>query len=409
MSIRAVPLLVALGLLLTFVPWAAAAAEAVPPDLANVAVQYVNALGAGNHGQAWNLLSAESRASLTGADWEEAYQRRTPIRKPPDSALLQALAVSESADVIGDVLVRPNEAFISVTGTIDVTQDLILVRESVGWRVDLAASDGLNARRAAQLFLDALREEATASSSRSSRAFPGANLSLVSAVLVSDTTGYEVVSAEVEADTAHLVLVAQVPVSLVLQAGRAGPGWLIDLSRPLLPVVNEAGAPLDQAAALADQHACEAQLRQLVQAIRMYAASSDDQLPDPGRWLDQVRPHLQDAGVLHCPSDSAAGISYAMNSNLRGMRLREIGNPQQTPLLFESALHTDNPADAGESWATPARHPQGNLVAFADGTIRALPRPPSFRAIRGPSGGPRVTLPGAPRIRTRPLPRPLAP
>jgi len=409
MSIRVVSVLVALGLLLTLAPWAGAAAEAVPPDLANVAAQYVNALGAGNFGQAWNLLSAESRAGLTGADWEEASQRRTPIRKPPDSALLQALAVSGSADVIGDVLLRPNEAFISVSGTIDVTQDLILVRESAGWRVDLAASDRLNARRAAQFFLDAVREEATASSSRSSRAFPGANLSLVNAVLVSDATGYEVVSAEVEADTAHLVLVAQVPVSLVLQAGRAGPGWLVDLSRPLLPVENEAGAPLDQAAALADQQACEAQLRQLVQAIQMYAASSDDQLPDPSRWLDQVRPHLQDAGVLHCPSDSAAGISYAMNSNLRGMRRREIGNPEQTPLLFESALHTENPADAGESWATPARHPQGNLVAFADGTtIRALPRAPSFQVMRGPSGGP-PTRSGAPRIRTGPPQRPLAP
>jgi prepilin-type processing-associated H-X9-DG protein len=134
----------------------------------------------------------------------------------------------------------------------------------------------------------------------------------------------------------------------------------------------------------------------------MYAAASDDLFPDPDRWLDQIRPYISPSLDLHCPADPYAGISYAMNRNLAGKRRREVANQNGTPLLVESILHTANPADTGESWAEPPRHPGGNLVLFVDGSVRLLRKKIAFDVTEAPPGarrpGARRTVPRTPRI-----------
>ncbi len=72
-----------------------------------------------------------------------------------------------------------------------------------------------------------------------------------------------------------------------------------------------------------------------------------------------------------------------MNRNLAGKRRSQVADPSSTPLLFESALHTANPSDTGESWPEPALHGDGNLVLYVDGSVRAVKRKPSFAVKEG--------------------------
>jgi len=228
---------------------------------------------------------------------------------------------------------------------------------------------------------------------------------MLQAFFAAEAEDYEVLQAQVEGDRAEVTVGAEVPVNIVLRAHRVGPGWMVDLSRPVLSVEPTHPNPLQEATAAADKSECQSQLRQLARAFQMYAAASDDALPDPDRWLDLIRPHLPTQAKAHCPADQEEGVSYAMNRNLAGKRRREIAQQNSTPLLFESALHGRNPAGTGESWVHPPRHPGGNYVLYVDGSVRLSPSRPSFEVTQAkpgaghPSGANR---PPRPRVRVRP-------
>jgi hypothetical protein len=383
--------------------WVAqAAAGAVPAPIAEVAVNYANGLATGNVSQAWNLLSAQSQKGMSAAQWQQEFEQRPPSRKPPAASLLRAIAGFETAVQIEGVLVRPDEALIAVRSGVQVTQTFVLVREQGGWRVDLKASDDLNSRQAVENFLGAVRQES--GGGVRPRSPQDAQMTVLRSMLAAEARDYKTSEAEVEGDRARVTVVAEIPVNLVLRATRSGPGWAVDLSRPVLPIDYSAPDPLKQAAAAADRMVCEEQLTQVARALQMYAASSDGMLPDPARWLDQVRPYLPDPPKLHCPSDPAPGVSYAMNRNLAGKRLNQIANPALTVLVYESTLHTDNPADAGQSWPTTLRHADGDLVAYADGSVRAVPLRPPFTVKEGPPGAGRIAIPGRPGAPTTRMP-----
>ncbi|MCJ7822350.1 MAG: hypothetical protein MUQ26_04600, partial [Armatimonadetes bacterium] len=118
--------------------------------------------------------------------------------------------------------------------------------------------------------------------------------------------------------------------------------------------------------------------------------------------LDQVRRYLPNPPGVHCPADSVAGVSYAMNRALAGKRRSEVGNQAATALLFESTLHTENPADAGASWTAEPRHPGGSLVLFVDGSVRPSPRKPSFTVVEAPPGARSRAVPSRPQVRVPP-------
>lgn len=384
--------------------------EAGPGD---AAVAFANALALDNLQRAWQLLSTKSREETDAVEWQTAFEKRQPVMKPPATTVLRALVTAPEAPIISDVLVRPEESYLEVKGTVQITQQIVVVKEATGWRVDLAATDALNSKQAGELFLEAVRQEALSSQTRASRVPAG--IPLLQAMLAPQAREYKVLQADGDQHRATVVVGADLPVNLVLRAQRSGPGWTVDFSRPLAQVDLSSPEPLKEAAAAANRQACEEQLRQISSAIQLYATRSDDMLPDPSRWLDQIATYLPQPARLHCPSDSGSGVSYAMNSNLAGKRRREVANPSAVPLIYESTLHTRNANDTGQSWPESARHVGGDLVLYLDGTVRLTAGKPSFLAPQAPPGAADQTqrqLPppsGAPRpVRPRPA-RPGAP
>jgi len=334
-------------------------AESIPgaklsPEIAAPALTYPNALATGELTKAWNLLSAQSRTCLTAPQWEAAFRTPPPTSKTLASALLRAFASAETPPLLADVSVGPDQSLIQVSGSVQISYQLVLVKDPAGWRIDLLASDHLNSLQAAGLFLDLVRESATAPRSRLPNAPSG--LTVARALLASEVKQYEILQAEVQQDRAQVTVGAEIPVNLVLRATRVGPGRGVDMMNPLVEVSFTSPHPLR----------------------------------------------------LHCPADLQEGVSYAMNRNLAGKRRTEIGSPANVPLIFESTLHTANPADTGESWADPSRHPDGNFVLFADGSLRSVLQKPSFEvtpAQAQPGAPQRPVGQLAPSLRPRPEPR----
>lgn len=364
--------------------WAAASPGEAASSPGDAAVAYANALALGNTQRAWQLLSLKSREENDAAQWQTSFERQSPPMKPPTTTVLRALAAAPEAPIISDVLVKPDEAYLELKGTVQVIQHVVVVKEGAGWRIDLAATDAQNSKAAGQLFLDAVREEALSGQSSRSRT-PG-GMPLLQAMLAPQAKNYRVLSVDGDQNRAEVAVVADLPTNLVLRATRSGPGWTVDFSRPLAQVDLSNPAPLKEAAAQANRQTCEEQLRQIASAIQLYSASSDDMLPDPAKWLDQVSIYLPNPPRLHCPEDPKPGISYAMNRNLAGKRRREIANPSAVPLVYESTLHARNASDTGQSYPASAWHDAGNLVLYLDGSVRLTVTKPSFDAPSAPPG-----------------------
>ncbi len=351
--------------------------EAVPPAIAETALSYSKALAGGDTATSWKLLSAKSRSEVDAVQWKEAFLQRPRARPPSPNVLLRALATSEPPASLGEVSLRGGEAFIEVTESIQIIQEIVLLKEGDRWLVDLAASDELNTRAAAQVFLDAVGSESGASPAPRPARLPRSGLSMLRTLFAPEAKDYYVLRADVERDRARVTLACDLPIHLVLRAVRLGPGWTVDLSRPLVTIDPTSPDALREAADEADKNACQDQLRRLGRAFQMYAAASEDILPESTRWVDQLRPFLPEGMPLHCPADKAEGISYAMNSNLAGKKRGEVADTPPPPRSSTNPPSTPPtppaPAKAGprprstrgETWsstwmapyAPPARSP----------------------------------------------------
>ena len=408
MNRRTARFILALVLSLAAFPGAAHAApltgDAVPPAIAATALGYGEALVAGDSAAAWSFLSSKTQSEIDPAQWRSALAQPPSPRPPSSNVLLRAIATAEPPASVGDILVRGGAAFVEVNDSIRITQELVLVKEGDRWLVDLAASDQLNARAAAEVFLAAVGAESGMPSGPRQVRTARSSLPMLRAVLAPNAKDYRLLEADVESDRARVTLACDLPVSLVLRAARAGPGWTIDLTRPVVDIDPTAPNALHEAADEASRTACQDQLRRLGRAFQMYAAASEDILPQATTWVDQMRPFLPAGGSLHCRADTGEGISYAMNSNLAGKKRGQIANPSNTPLLYESTLHTANPAGAGEGWSAPAFHPGGNMVLYVDGSVRFTREKPSFVVTKVEPGA-RTKSP-ARSLRPSPRPRP---
>ncbi|MBN1628513.1 MAG: hypothetical protein JW990_02000, partial [Thermoleophilia bacterium] len=341
-----------------------------------------------------------SRAEVTEVTWERAVQSRPVTRAPSGNVLLRAVSTAEPPPSVGDVLVRTEDALVEVNASVQITQEVVLVKEDGRWLVDLAASDELNARAAAEVFLEAVASEASGGGGPRAVRTGRSSMPMLKALLVAEAKDYQVATADIEGERARVTLACDLPVNLVLRAQRLGPGWSVDFSRPVLATDPTEPNPLEAAVAEMDKTTCTEQLRQLGRAFTMYAAASDDMLPQADEWVEKLRPFLPLGISLHCPTDSAAGVSYALNANLRGKRRREVADPAQTPLVYASTLRGDNPAGTGEGWPTPSRHPDGNLVLYLDGSVRVTQTPPNF-VVRAAEPG---SVPTHPRAIPRRIP-----
>ncbi len=291
------------------VPLSAAvvAGEKVPPAIAETALGYSKALLDAELATSWELLSSKSRAEITAVEWEESWRLRPTSRPPSAQVLLRALAGAEKPAGAGEVLLTPGEALIEVSENVRITQELVLVKEGDRWLVDLLASDELNARAAAEVFLDAVAAEVKGASAPRPARTPGAVRPMLQAVFAQQAKDFYVLQADVQGDRARVTLACDLPVSIVLRATRLGAGWTVDLSRPMVSVDPTSADPLHDAVDSARKATCQEQLQKLSRAFEMYAAASDDLLPDPDRWVELVRPFGARDTSLHCPADSALG------------------------------------------------------------------------------------------------------
>ncbi|MDH4179268.1 MAG: hypothetical protein OEV33_02060, partial [Armatimonadota bacterium] len=296
------------------------AGDAVPPAIAAAALGYGEALVAGDSAAAWSFLAAKTQSEMDPAQWRSAFLQPPSSRPPSSNVLLRAIATAEPPASFGDILVRGGEAIVEVNHSIRITQELVLVKEGDRWLVDLTASDELNARAAAEVFLEAVGSESGMPSGPRQVRTARSSLPMLRAVLAPNAKDYRVLEADVEGDRARVTLACDLPVNLVLRAFRVGPGWTIDLTRPVVNIDPTVPNALAMAADEADRTTCQDQLRKLGQAFQMYAAASEDILPQATAWVAQMRPFLPPGTSLHCTSDTGEGISYAMNSNLAGKK-----------------------------------------------------------------------------------------
>ena len=72
----------------------------------------------------------------------------------------------------------------------------------------------------------------------------------------------------------------------------------------------------------------------------MYAADHEEALPQVDSWEEAISEYTEyaDAEVLTCP---ATGKHYLFNEALSGVDLKDLDNPQATPMLWDPALDAE--------------------------------------------------------------------
>ena len=128
---------------------------------------------------------------------------------------------------------------------------------------------------------------------------------------------------------------------------------------------------------------CRSNLRQIAQAIQMYADDYDRKLPPAAKWCDSAYPYLKTNSVFACPIRSGS-YGYAFNALLDRRSLNTITCPATTPAAFDTSLDKRNAADSLRSFVTPHRKRQGTFgyVAFLNGEVRECITPPAVDALR---------------------------
>jgi len=118
---------------------------------------------------------------------------------------------------------------------------------------------------------------------------------------------------------------------------------------------------------------CGSQLEALAGAMESYLADHDNRYPSADRWVQELRPYVEDAELFKCPEDtSEASSSYAMNSALSGKSADDVQDPEATVLFYETSHPGPNPSGGSDDIADPARHVDGNNFAFVEGSVSAF-------------------------------------
>jgi prepilin-type processing-associated H-X9-DG protein len=147
-------------------------------------------------------------------------------------------------------------------------------------------------------------------------------------------------------------------------------GTLSLLVAILKPVIQQ---QKEQARRQALSDTCGSQLEQLAAAMDSYLADHDNRYPSADRWVQELRPYIEDAKVFKCPEDtSEAFSSYGMNAALSGLSPDDVADPEWTVLFYETASPGANPSGGADDVADSPRHVDGNNFAFVDGSISAF-------------------------------------
>lgn len=119
----------------------------------------------------------------------------------------------------------------------------------------------------------------------------------------------------------------------------------------------------------ANRALCCRNLGRISAAVKMYEIDHGGLLPPPDDWVNALYPYTKNRAVFACPAVEHRGYSYAMNSMLRGLRVTDIKNPQQTVLLFES-IPGSHQCGGVELLPVLPRHYNRSFVLCADNKLR---------------------------------------
>ncbi len=140
------------------------------------------------------------------------------------------------------------------------------------------------------------------------------------------------------------------------------------LAAILFPVFKQAGSKVKSTI-------CISNLRNLGTAVQMYVQDYDDKFPIADSWADRTYPYFKNYNVTRCPSVSATDkgkYGYAYNDKIAGVRYAKIKNPAISPLIYDSSNLQKSAHDAFTSLPVPARHGNGNVVAYQDGHVKLV-------------------------------------
>jgi len=117
---------------------------------------------------------------------------------------------------------------------------------------------------------------------------------------------------------------------------------------------------------------CLGNVRDITQALDMYASDNGGGYPEAARWESSIVPYLTGSTPLSCPAATATGHSYAYNAAMSAVNREEVLNLDELVMVFESDASRD--AGGPELLPTRPRHNGGDVYGFADGSVQWRPR-----------------------------------
>lgn len=121
---------------------------------------------------------------------------------------------------------------------------------------------------------------------------------------------------------------------------------------------------------------CIYNTQHIANAINLYLLDYDGYYPQSSAWMNKVDSYSSKIGEFqfHCPETPKSQFSYAFNISLSGKdgNQFEVDYLRSTPMVYESTLMVKNASDNVASLPMPPRHPEGNIIAFADGTVKQI-------------------------------------
>lgn len=151
--------------------------------------------------------------------------------------------------------------------------------------------------------------------------------------------------------------------------------WFVPKARDVWQVVEQirsAQAPYEPE----KNKTCPENLKQLYNAVMLYADSWDNTLPPAEIWMTAIKENVPKDEWLHCPEVAGAGgehYGYAMNAALGGKRVSDMKDAAKTPLFYDSTDVKVDAHDAVSSLPKPGRHGGRNNILYLDGHVESVP------------------------------------
>ncbi len=359
------------------------------PDAAaieRVAVDYLEAIDAGEWEAGWALTHPDTRGGIEMDGWAlpQIAEQGSGLEERWRYELSYALpTLMMGADIeLGRIVTQEMSGWAELTVHAQFPGTLILRRLGDGWALDLEATRQAEAREAVTRQLEAFgsSENDPYQFMRSMMMAEGDGLndySLIDLVLSPRMDAeFRVDEVRVAGDEATVRVTGLSLLRLAMPLANGDRGWSMAWCRE--PVLLDPGMTFEEAMAgkLREEETtriCQSNLKQLSLAMLMYCQDYDERFPPADRWCAATYPYTRNRAIHHCPADDAP-FSYAFNYKLSRQPLSAIDDLSMTIMLYESEIGKgdafDWPDYPGTSLPDPGRHEDANNYAYADGHVR---------------------------------------